>query len=387
MEEAKINPNQEIYEELIKSLYESKENEHAYYYYEKMIALKLSTSTELIHKVITNLIADSEELVAFHVIMQSHKKDLLLQPHTYLMMMRAAARKYMDEAVVHTWKKCVDVYQVNIFEGDCLLVLGSAARNGNPSLAADALRIIDQKGYEMKEHHLEPLLESFMVAENWVRMFETLHLMRSSGMGLSKETLLLLSNKLSKSISTPRCSPQVVFDTLMEKKNEYSLAVDVVTINALLRGYTLAKETKTAIECSHTWFEQLQIKKNSDTFSILLDGCLIQKNTFAAKNLFESMTTEGIEPNQQAYESMVLIYLTQPDYENAFLYLEAMKSKGFIPSGRVYSNLVIKCEKHGDPRYEAVIDEMKLFGYPIMFGYNRYMESIYKISTESPPDE
>ncbi|OMJ17431.1 Pentatricopeptide repeat-containing protein [Smittium culicis] len=380
--------NQEIHEILIISLLEANENEHAYNIFKDLQGKGCLLNSETIHKILLSLISDNEVDLAFKLVLDSEKKNILLKPQSYLYLLRKAGRKYMGDAVSFTWKKCVDIYQMNLFEGDCLLVLKTAARCGNPSLAADALRVLDQLGFTMRDFYLDPLLEAFIRSKDIERTLETLHLMRLSGMAKEKYSLDLLSIVLSESSTGSKFTAEAFFEMMHKTRDIYPLAVDTIVLNSLIKSYILSKETRIAIEKTDIWFSLLGVKKNSDTYSILLNGCLLQKNTFAAKQIFDYMVNgsdnvDKIKPNKEAYEFMILISLTQSKYENAFVYLEAMKANGFIPSKHVYSSIVKKCEKHGDSRYAAVIEEMKLFGYPITFGFNRYSGKDYQIPTEN----
>ncbi|OLY85112.1 Protein Rf1, mitochondrial [Smittium mucronatum] len=330
--------NSVIHESIVHTLIDLNENEHAYMVFQDIQKRGCIISPHIIHKVVVSLTSDNEVDLAYKLILDSE-------------------------------------------------ILETASRNANPSLAADALRILDQKGFLMRDFYLEPLLESFIRTNDIDRILETLHLMRLSDMGKGKTTLTLLSAELSKDINSPSFSPQIFFDSMVKFREVYPLTVDTITLNSLLKAYIISGEIPVAINKMDSWFSQLEIKKNSDTYSMLLSGCVTKKNTYAAKQIFDYMVNpkdnqEKIKPNQEAYESMILVSLTQSKYENAFVYLEAMKANGFIPSRHVYSSLVKKCEIHGDHRQEAVINEMKLFGYPIMFGVNLRNGTEYKIPTD-----
>ncbi|PVV00664.1 hypothetical protein BB560_001752 [Smittium megazygosporum] len=367
-----VIPSQELYESLMKILHTHKEHEHTYLIYEKMISKNITPSKSTFHMLIYDLVADHEEELAYKVLKKAHSRAIFLNSTTYLLLLRSIAFKLMHKETVELWRKCNEMISAVILEGDCLLVLGVAARYSDSILAADVLRVLDQNGYSLAEYHLESLLESFAKPSTWERAIEIIHIMRSSGMGKSISSLSGFSKNIVNMDTENNIDLNNFYNLLVKNKDEYPLALDTVTLNALIKIFVDKKAVSYAISVAFNWFDECKIKRNEETYEILLEGCKAKKNTVAAKELFTFLQKEGIKPTQKIYELMIFVPLTHTNYEDAFIYLEAMKSNGFIPSAKVYASLALKCEKWSDPRYEAVIEEMKMYNYPIMFGYNRF---------------
>ncbi|PVU88432.1 hypothetical protein BB561_005862 [Smittium simulii] len=362
MEKFKIPDNQEIYENLILLLLSNRESEFAYLMFNKLIYLKFVPSQNVAHLMFQQMIRDGEEERVYQLASHMLKNNQFLLDSTILLLLRSFAQKYMAEPTLLFWEKCNQSAEMLITEGDCLLVLATAARNGEPNLAADVLRVLDLKEFCLQEYHLEPLFEAFVNSEDWLRAIETLHIIRSSNMCKTKATTSYITKKLVEIHHLGSIMPQSLFKIFLDNQNDFPLALDANVINSLLEALIFTEQISSAVELSTMWFSRAGIKKNADTFSILLKACLEKHNSFAAKNIFDS-ALQDVTPTESMYEYMILTALTQSYYEDAFIYLEAMKAKGFVPQNKVYSSLAAKCENYGDPRFEAVVEEMKLYGY------------------------
>jgi len=72
-----------------------------------------------------------------------------------------------------------------------------------------------------------------------------------------------------------------------------------------------------------------------------------------------------VQPNEETYEKMIRLCLTQDVYEDAFYYLEEMKAAEFVPPQTVYKALVLKCHSMNDTRMDIALEEMRECGYRI----------------------
>jgi hypothetical protein len=75
-----------------------------------------------------------------------------------------------------------------------------------------------------------------------------------------------------------------------------------------------------------------------------------------------------VKPNEETYEKMILLCLTQETYEDAFFYLEEMKAASHVPARAIYESLLAKCSSVEDARSTMVLQEMKECGYKVKDG-------------------
>ncbi len=181
-------------------------------------------------------------------------------------------------------------------------------------------------------------------------------------------------------------------------------SVDVAALNAVLKGSSLLAGTPEGTTLSGSgksegektiWTEQdkievsrkaiamylqaptLGIRPNTETFNILLEICVKLKAKQQGEALLKAMENpprlpsdsadspapSPIQWNQETYENLVALSLTQPTYEDAFSYLEKMKSDKIRPPSIIYERLAVKCLSKQDERYRAVLEEMQLNNY------------------------
>ena len=91
--------------------------------------------------------------------------------------------------------------------------------------------------------------------------------------------------------------------------------------------------------------------------------------------LIAEMREAGISPDARTYERLIVLCLTQPTYEDAFYYLEEMKTLGLHPSHAVYEAIIRKLVSVGDTRYKIALEELKECGYPVSSRLESFISS------------
>ena len=86
-------------------------------------------------------------------------------------------------------------------------------------------------------------------------------------------------------------------------------------------------------------------------------------NTELGDRMFSEMRDALLKPNVETYKQLIALHLTQPEYEDAFFYLEEMKAAGFKPPYSSYDGIVRKCVAMGDSRYKLAVEELEQMGY------------------------
>lgn len=80
--------------------------------------------------------------------------------------------------------------------------------------------------------------------------------------------------------------------------------------------------------------------------------------------LASEMAALGIRPDVLTYDRLVLVCLTEDDYEDAFRYLEEMKTmfEGSELRPGTFNALIKKCVAAGDKRTWDILEEMQSRG-------------------------
>ncbi|OMH85003.1 hypothetical protein AX774_g1451 [Zancudomyces culisetae] len=183
---------------------------------------------------------------------------------------------------------------------------------------------------------------------------------------------------------------------------KFPKAVTARTVDAILKYYFHTKQLNLGISKTEFYYQKFELEKNYLTILMMLEGCFISNNYYTAKLIYNSSPilppvlskhtgsqfaqnkakgrnsflspgdVGSLAPNSsmdareylpRIYKLMILISLNSQNYEDSFIYLEAIKNTGTIPSYEIYSKIALKCEYYKDPRLEAIIEEMRLYGY------------------------
>lgn len=244
-------------------------------------------------------------------------------------------------------------------EGLCQLVLHTASRHGNPNLAADAIRCLENIGVKLLEVHFAPLLESFMKNGQLKDAYRVLALMRSSNIEPTNETTYPIYSTIRKDSE----DIDNAYTTLEEFHKEGGV-VDVSAVNVIIASAAFLRDLQRAVGV-YKAMPSLDVQPNVETYNIVFTACARARHIELAERLFSEMKDAGLKPTEKTYNCFISVILTQNDYENAFFYLEEMKGKGFqIPYG-LYEAIVKKCVLNGDTRYKLAVEELEQAGYQV----------------------
>ena len=87
------------------------------------------------------------------------------------------------------------------------------------------------------------------------------------------------------------------------------------------------------------------------------------------------MKETGVSPDSQTYERLVVLCLQGETYEDAFFYLEEMKSLAMVPPLIVYDAIIRKLVSVGDTRYTIALEELKECGYEVSIRLQSFIAS------------
>jgi pentatricopeptide repeat protein len=239
-----------------------------------------------------------------------------------------------------------------------MAVLNTAARHGVPDLATDVLRVFKVSGIAWEEYHLAALIEAFCRNNQLREALITLHIMRSNKITPLPSTSLPIIDSIKDVESLD--SAWAIIDEIFKTKS----GLDVDALKVIIRAAVLLGDMQRAVGFYKSLSSDYGLLPDVTIFNSLLDGCIAAQHRQLGDVLLADLTKSTfIKPNEETYEKIIKLCLTQDVYEDAFYYLEEMKAAGFVPTQTVYEALVLKCHSMGDTRMDIALEEMLERGY------------------------
>jgi len=285
------------------------------------------------------------------------KSNTLLDKSVWLKCLAGSAQELYGDGVTHCWSIMVDKFDVTPDEGVCLAVLNTAARHGLTDLATDVLRVLQSAGVEWQEHHFASIIAALCRNSQLKEALITLSIMRNRDISPTSKTTRPILDAIGNSVETLDNTWKIVEEIEKERGQ-----VDTTALNVLIQASVQLGDLQRAMG-SYKSFEELCAYPDIETFNILLDGCIIAKHRQLGDVLLDQMKAANLTPNDDTFERMVYLCLTQEKYEDAFFYLEEMKAAGHVPPLRIYAKLIRRCIKANDSRYKMAFEEMGEIGY------------------------
>ncbi|KAI8098679.1 uncharacterized protein BX664DRAFT_381362 [Halteromyces radiatus] len=307
---------------------------------------------------------------AFSLMKEAEEKNLALETEPRLLMdvLRVNALNDKLEETQYCWNKVVLEHGIRPDEGTCLQVLRVAANSGESKLATEVIRQLSNNGYPYKEHYFIPLMEAFVVKDDLKSAFNVLDIMRVSGVIPTMRSTLAISNKISRDVE----SVDKAYYLLEEMKKE-GKTVDVTAFNIVIAACGLAKDIGRTV-ATYREASNLGVVPDVDTFNAVLEACIQTEMKGMGQIVIEELKKAKVTPNVETFSKMITLACTQPNYEDAFVYLEEMKSHGIIPPRQCYVVLAKKLAWERDPRYHIALEEMETYGYRP----GTYVKSLWK---------
>jgi pentatricopeptide repeat protein len=150
---------------------------------------------------------------------------------------------------------------------------------------------------------------------------------------------------------------------IMEDIRKEEKPLDIAVLNVMIQAAVSLGDLQRAIGI-YKAYPDYNVIPTVETYNLLLTGCVRAGHRELGDRLLVEMKESGVKPDAETYENLICLCLTQPAYEDAFFYLEEMKST-HRPSRLVYETLTRKCFASGDIRYKLALEEMKECGYKV----------------------
>ncbi|KAJ1753082.1 hypothetical protein LPJ79_000722 [Coemansia sp. RSA 1821] len=376
MQAARVAHDASFFNSLLRCLGRTGQIEFGYAVYQEMLARNVPPAATSYAPLIAGLAQYDEVPVALQVMREALGRGVAFGQETYLALLHAAGTRMHHEAYRFCYTQLTAVFESQIPEGDFLQGLGIAARTGDTALAADIVKQLQRLEYPLEEIHFEPLLDALIHRAQWQSAFNALGMMRRSGYGTTPATLRTLTRKLTVASAEAERLADSVYETLCASCSGLPEIADAVTLNAMLQGLALSGCVEAAMARLTTWYDRLEIQRTVDSYAAVLVACVPRRNKTVAEVLLSQMLDKDrLQPNKRVYEAMIHVSLLQPNYEDAFVYLEAMKTQGIVPDWRTFASIARRCAKVHDGRASKVLDEMRKLKMAVTPALLSYVQS------------
>ncbi|KAF5743770.1 hypothetical protein HS088_TW08G00357 [Tripterygium wilfordii] len=172
--------------------------------------------------------------------------------------------------------------------------------------------------------------------------------------GFCKEGKLHEANKLFSEMKAVNVSPNTVtYNTLIngysqmgnsevggslyEEMARNEVKADVLTYNALILG--LCKEGKTKKAAYLVKELDKNFVPNASTFSALITGQCVRRNSDRAFQLYKIMVRSGCHPNEHTFRMLISTFCKNEDFDGALLVLEEMIERAIPPDLSILSEI------------------------------------------------
>lgn len=243
-------------------------------------------------------------------------------------------------------------------EGLLARILDVAAKFGRPPLASRALSILSDLHATAQEFHLVALLEAYVKAGQVPEALRVFTSLRENGMAPTQSTM----EPIAAVLNTPEIIDQAFYG--LEDMYRAGEKVDLASINALILACARLGDLR-RVRATQAAISDFGLTPDHDTFDLVLEGCIVARHRALADTILSEMASAGLVLKPSTYQRLIQLCLVPDEYDEAFYYLEQMKTDGFTPSDVIYRSILAKCIQCGDSRADLVQEEMRGLGYKV----------------------
>lgn len=231
------------------------------------------------------------------------------------------------------------------------------------------------------EHHFAPLVEALCKDGKLKQALSTMDAMRKQCINPTTETVRPFTEFLKQDVD----HVDGVWHVLDQWRREGN-TMNPLILNSIIQASVFLDDLQRAVG-AYKSFSDYDCKPNVETFNSLLSGCVAAKHRQLGDKLLLDLKQAAVKPNAITYEHIILLCLTQPTYDDAFFYLEEMKTQKFVPSARVYAAIIQVCVAARDSRYSIALAEMRKCGYVLSPSLRRFLSDYGLLSPQDATTE
>jgi pentatricopeptide repeat protein len=262
------------------------------------------------------------------------------------------------------WKARIQTSQLVPSDGICVSALNLAAREGDPGLATSAIRILAARRSALSPFHYEALLTAYTEAQDAKTAFRILTIMAKAGLEPDSSTTRPLFLYLKQNNNLPDKAWQQ-----LKSLHHDGHVIPAAAVNVVIEATLHAGSFGQAVDLYKELHTICGSGPNTETFNILLQGATRMSTKPMAMFFASEMRALRVKPDRLTYDRLILVCAKEKDYEDAFSYLEEMKTlgadkmedghKGWWMRGGTATRLVQRCTEAGDARVWHLLDVME----------------------------
>ena len=257
----------------------------------------------------------------------------------------------------------------------CLSILNLAARYADPELATAAIRELSARRTALNSYHYEALLEAYIGTGELKTAFRILGIMSKAGIEPDIRTTRPLFLYLSRNVFLP----QEAWEVLKTMHGDGHV-IHIGAVNVILEANVKFENIESSIDFYKQLHTICEPGPNTETFNILFQA-LREGSKDVAMFLAAEMRALKVKPDHLTYDRLILVCLTEPDYGDAFLYLDEMETAGqsrgekwWMRPGTVLA-FVKRCLAEKDKRVWQLLTEMEKRKYSVAAKLRLWVES------------
>ncbi|KAI8958473.1 hypothetical protein F5Y11DRAFT_336132 [Daldinia sp. FL1419] len=278
--------------------------------------------------------------------------------------------------IKYVWDRSVPPGHINPSDGVILNVINTASNHADASLAISAIQMLSNRGKKLELHHYEALIDIHARQKELLKAFTTLCIMSKAD--------------LRPSLASTRSIYRALRDSSAETDNALAILNDLrlqhniptAAFNVVLEATEIHRGFKAALDLYRGVRQICADGPDLETYHILFSHCTMRKSM---NFLFAEMQTFFIEPTQATYDHLIRISSMQDNYEQAFIFLEKMKSckTGGQPNNWWISRdsalaLIRRCIQAEDIRAQELIEECHKRGMCFDAEVQQLLEAVQK---------
>jgi hypothetical protein len=225
------------------------------------------------------------------------------------------------------------------------------------------VRVLTKRTSKLDVHHYEALISAYAKSSDLKAPLQILGIMKKARLEPTEATTRSIFESLSKSPKLPSEAFKI-----LRSLSKHGQAIPTAAVNVLIEACVAHGDLKEAIKHYKALHEICPSGPNTATFNALLQGCSRRSgNKDLAMFLASEMAGLGVRPDVLTYDRLVLVCLTDDNYEDAFRYIEEMKAmfEGSELRTGTFNALIKKCVAAGDKRAWAILEDMQSRGHNV----------------------